>query len=61
MYDRENQPAMTVLRPVMVVRQIYLQNREHPKPLLVSQLYPQQRAERSEKTGVWGRIPQEVR
>jgi hypothetical protein len=35
----------------------------HPgrKPLLVSQLYPRQRAERSEKTGVWGRIPQEAR
>ena len=32
-----------------------------PKPLLVSQLYPRQRAERSEKTGVWGRITQEVR
>jgi hypothetical protein len=32
-----------------------------PKPLLVSQLYPRERAERSEKTGDWGRIPQEVR
>jgi hypothetical protein len=26
-YDRENQPAMTVLGLIMVVRQIYLQNR----------------------------------
>jgi hypothetical protein len=36
---------------------------EHPgpKPLLVSQLHPRQRAERSEKAGVWGRIPQEAR
>jgi hypothetical protein len=35
---------------------------EHPGPkaLLVRQLYPRQHAERSEKTGVWGRIPQEV-
>jgi hypothetical protein len=31
------------------------------KALLVSQLYPRHSAERSEKTGVWGRIPQEVR
>jgi hypothetical protein len=27
----------------------------------VMELYRRQRAERSEKTGVWGRIPQEVR
>jgi hypothetical protein len=31
------------------------------KPTAVMELYRRQRAERSEKTGVWGRIPQEAR
>jgi hypothetical protein len=40
--------------------------RTYPKTRLINykavmELYPGQHAERSEKPGVWGRIPQEVR
>jgi hypothetical protein len=36
-------------------------NTEYINDTAVKKLYPRQLAERSEKTGVWGRIPQEIR